>query len=342
MVSNRWLAILGLTACFWSALQAQRADSRYRIKEIYFFGGAGLDTEKVRRSLPIHPGDEIPKDKMSDIFNAANEVVRRETGKSATDIAPVTVNATDWNLYIGLSGQSSHPLKFRPTPRGKMVLPVELIDSYKKTLDLLPEALKHGAGEDDSSGYALSSYPALREAQLRLHSLAQKNEDVVLRTLGGSGDAFHREAAATALGYCDASKRQIAALVAATHDESGEVRNNATRALSVLGMSKSTLATEISADPFIAMINSGTWTDRNKGSFMLISLTASRKPALLRSLREKAFDSLAEMADWDAEHCLIAQLILGRIGGLPDAKTVELSRAGKASEIVAVARNAHV
>ncbi|MGA3043977.1 MAG: hypothetical protein ABSF54_24650, partial [Bryobacteraceae bacterium] len=78
---------------------------------------------------------------------------------------------------------------------------------------------------------------------------------------------------------------QILALVGAARDPDDEVRNNATRALGVLVRSNGALATEIPADTFIAMLNSGTWTDRNKGASLLMELTSARTPDLLTKIR---------------------------------------------------------
>jgi hypothetical protein len=53
--------------------------------------------------------------------------------------------------------------------------------------------------------------------------------------------------------------------------------------------------------PFIDLLNSIEWTDRNKSSFALEMLTESRDPALLLDLRARALRSLIEMARWKSE-----------------------------------------
>src|SRR4029450_3236224 len=56
----------------------------------------------------------------------------------------------------------------------------------------------------------------------------------------------------------------IAPLVKASRDRDDGVRNNVIRALGVLAQSNRKIAGMIPAEEFVAMLNSGTWKDRNK------------------------------------------------------------------------------
>ena len=72
-------------------------------------------------------------------------------------------------------------------------------------------------------------------------------------------------------------------------------------------------------DPFIALLNSPVWTDRNKSSLALDDLSAARDPKLLEALRRDALTSLVEMARWKSEgHATPSLRILARIAGLPE------------------------
>jgi hypothetical protein len=53
-----------------------------------------------------------------------------------------------------------------------------------------------------------------------------------------------------------------------------EVRNNATRALSVLVRSDPKLVSDIDPATFTEMLNSGAWSDRNKAASLPAQLTA--------------------------------------------------------------------
>jgi len=67
------------------------------------------------------------------------------------------------------------------------------------------------------------------------------------------------------------------------------------------------------------MIRSGVWTDRNKGSMVLVELTKSRDTKILSAVKIGAMDGLLEMAAWhDTGHGMPAHLILGRIAGKTD------------------------
>jgi hypothetical protein len=76
---------------------------------------------------------------------------------------------------------------------------------------------------------------------------------------------------------------------------------------------------EIPSEPFIAMLNSIVWSDRNKSLAVLVNLTADRDSALIDALSASALPSLVEMCQWNSwGHASPACLILQRIAGLPD------------------------
>jgi len=77
----------------------------------------------------------------------------------------------------------------------------------------------------------------------------------------------------------------------------------------------------VPANPFVDLLNSPFWTDRNKASLALMELSAGRDPALLEALGSQALDSLIDMARWkNRPHALPAVYLLGRIGGLTEAQ----------------------
>jgi hypothetical protein len=100
------------------------------------------------------------------------------------------------------------------------------------------------------------------------------------------------------------------------------VRNNAVRALGVLASAKDTGGITVDPTPFIALLYSGHWTDRNKSSLLLAQqLKRSRDPILLKALRDKALPPLIEGARWgDPGHSIVFLDILGCIEGVPDAE----------------------
>ena len=71
----------------------------------------------------------------------------------------------------------------------------------------------------------------------------------------------------------------------------------------------------------IRMLNSGTWSDRNKSAALLEVLSKSRQPELMAKLRADALDSLIEMAKWNNPgHAYFSRAILGRIAGIEEVR----------------------
>lgn len=284
-----------------------------RIGGIEFFGYKGLDLESIRKTLPVKPGDTITpqlKHQLRDQFHA-------------TDVESVCCdeNHSAW-LFIGLAGQSSRTIDYLLAPKGDARVSPELARLSKKREAALKAAVHKGgeaAEEDDSAGYAVSKDPGHRLLDLQLRAYALEHEAEIMSVLGESSSAEDRAIAAEALGYAKQSPAQIAALIKASRDSDDDVRNNASRALGVLAASSAETAALIDPAPFIDMIGSGVWTDRNKGSFVLMELTKSRDPKILNAIQSRAMDALQEMAAWhDTGHAMAAQLILGRIAGKTD------------------------
>jgi HEAT repeat protein len=230
-------------------------------------------------------------------------------------------------VYIGLPGNSYHAVRYNQTPKGTLRLPQALVDLDDQIGALLMKAILAGkGGEDESEGYALSKDdPATRSKQLEFRDEARKNEAQLFKVLHSSGDAEQRALAAEALGYVHQTQRQIAALVNASFDANDEVRNNAARALGVLLNAKPKLRRQIPSKPFIDLLSSGSWTDRNKGLMVVFAMAQGRNPEILRELRSHAAKSLIEMAQWYKGHAFAARMILGWIAGIEDQKLHQLA-----------------
>jgi len=140
--------------------------------------------------------------------------------------------------------------------------------------------------------------------------------------LRSSSDAAQRALAAQVLGYAADKQAVVDDLVYGMTDPSDQVRNNAMRALLVFAQMVPTAARpvpRIPYAPFIAFLNSPVWTDRNKASGALMTLSVSRDASLLTRLRKDALIPLAEMARWKSEgHAKPAFVILARIAGYSD------------------------
>jgi hypothetical protein len=323
------LILLTLTVAGQTETAVAQAELRpARVGFIDFYGTAGFDVGKVRAALPIREGETFPTAvALHATRPRIEETVRRVTGRPATEVAIVSPGQDVWLFYIGLSGTSVKSFPYNPAPKGTARLPEAALDIYRQVDAAFLSAMQRGAtGEDDSKGYALSSDDAtLRARQIEMHEYAARHEDVIRAVLRSSADNRQRQMAAELLGYANQSRRQIADLVRASHDPDDVVRNNATRALGVLAKSDPKVAARIPAAGFVEMLNSGKWADRNKAGGLLMALSRWRSPKLLAALRARALESLLEMARWRSTgHAYPARMLLGRIGGIEEARLQEL------------------
>ena len=128
---------------------------------------------------------------------------------------------------------------------------------------------------------------------------------------------------------------RLTALLHAVNDPDSTVRNNAVRVLAVLAEHDAGIARQIPADPFIPMLNSDTWTDRNKAMFVLEPITAARDPKTPESLRHQAITPLRQMSRWTYwGHAKMALVLLGRAAGMPEERLQILLTAGDAAAIL--------
>lgn len=311
---------------YWPAVivfVALPAFGRDRIWDIEFFGYKGIDIEAVRKALPVHEGDDYAGDETK---RKVRQAVTAAFGRDATDVQGICCNENgDRVLFIGLPGASSKSFPYNAQPKGTARLSDEVTILHDRLRAALEAAVRKGgdAREDDTAGYALAHDPDARLLQLKLREYALAHERDLMNVLESSADGKQRLVSADAIGYARKSSKQIAALVAASRDPDNDVRDEAIRALSVLARSDRHLASHIPTNNFIDMINSGIWSDRNKGSSLLSELTRARDPALLLALRTKATDLLIEMSRWRS-HELFSRFILARIAGIPEERLLQI------------------
>jgi hypothetical protein len=335
------LKLLGLLVLIPVVTQAQQ--QQIRVGYIEYFGTKGIAVETVKKTLPFHEGDEVSFDKLPDLILKAKEVVKQSIGETATDVAPICCDDHDrWMVYVGLPGRNLEVIHYDLPPKGAIHFPAEVLTLYRQTIDLVFESVHAKAIEDRSQGYALSAYPPLRAKQLAMREYATRNVALIRRVLNEAADSYQRAVAAELLGYAIHNKAQIRGLVKASRDADEGVRNNAVRALGVLAESRASIAKQIPAAGFIGLLNSGTWTDRNKGGFLIETLTRAREAKLLRSVGRRASDSLLEMARWqEANHAKTARLILGRIAGIEENRLQKLVDDDPGAVIKAFAEKNH-
>jgi HEAT repeat protein len=161
--------------------------------------------------------------------------------------------------------------------------------------------------------------------------------------LRNSADEDQRATAVYVIAYAPKKAEVIDDLQYALKDADAGVRHNAVQALlafAVLARLHPELELKVEPTWFIEMLNSLSWSDRNRALHALQVLTDKDDPAVLEQLRTRAMASLIEMARWKTlEHALPAYILVGRIAGLSDASIqAAWSRGDRESVIAAAAK----
>ncbi len=292
------------------------------IGTIDFYGLHQLSADHLRGVLTFKVGDSIAFVEHSSFFEPSKQNLMMVPG-----VQRVQVNATccaaDGSvlIYVGIEERNAPAMSFRPVPSGSVLLSPEVVQAGADLERVSMQAVMSGhADEDDSQGHRhLRDFPAAGPAEERARTIARNDLALLRQVLRESADSEQRAVAAELLGYAADMQLVVPDLASAMSDPSGDVRNNAMRALGVFSRATNVRRPQVPYKPFVALLNSPIWTDRNKASLALMSITTKRDPALLRMLRAEALPSLVEMARWsDRGHAYPAFRILGVIAGLSD------------------------
>jgi len=287
---------------------------------IEFYGLRTIPVSKVRELLPFKEGDvppRLPLEPLKSEMAAALGVAHVEINLVCCDNEKLSI------VYVGVEDQPGNTVQYHPAPAGEVPLPPEIEQGYEEFMRKLMAGIRSGkAGEDHSHGHALSEYGPLRATEESFIAYAGQYHELLRQALHESSNAHQRAIAAHVLGYAQDKAGITDELAWAVQDPSSEVRNNATRALAVIAEyanANPELGIKIQPDPFIDMLNSLVWSDRNKALAVLVSLTDKRDIAVLQRLRKRSLTSLIEMCRWrNPGHAASACAILRRIVRLPD------------------------
>jgi hypothetical protein len=308
------------------------------------YGLHRVDRQRVLDVVNLRAGDQPPRsvqwkaitgrlERISGVKRAAIVVVTVpfESDKGGTVGRPI--------VYVGVQESDQPDVQFRPAPTGNVTLPAEIIAIHKDFERAFLASIKQNDfSEDDSNGYALMGNAAERAIQRKFPALADQHYERLVDVLNNSKHADQRAMAATFLGYASDKKRAVSDLVTGTRDANELVRNNAVRALSILmkyARAHRDLGIDVPTDWCLDLLESLTWTDRNKALAVLDAATADHDAALLASLRQRSLPALVEMSHWNAPgHGLMTFLLVGRIAGLTDPEIYQAWKAGKRDEVI--------
>jgi hypothetical protein len=300
----------------------------FKIGIIDFYGLRRVSLNAVQRALTFKEGDAISLKDGSDKLAFLAESERNISAIPGVARARTSVICCDSGniiVYVGVEETGAGSTPFRLSPTGAVRLPRDVNDTAAAFEKAFMAAVQRGdASEDDTQGHALFHDPASRAIQERFIGYAARDLPLLRQVLRDSGDAGQRALAAQVLGYVRDKQSIVGDLVDAMNDPAEDVRNNAMRALLVFTRMTAGPAPRVPHQPFVGMLNSPVWTDRNKASGALDELSRTRSPELLATLRKESLESLAEMARWKSKgHAAAAFFILGRMARLPEPALVE-------------------
>ena len=322
---------------FGSVAQAQLP----RVGIIDVYGAHKTSPQTIRDSLGINVGDSLTALTLLQVPARLAGL----PGIASAAVDPVCCEEGKTMLYVGVAEDSAPTLQLHARPTGASRLTPDIIQAGAAFENAFQRAMMRGASKEDvSQGHSLMVDSATRMTQLQFIPLAAKHLDTLRKVLRASSDADQRALAAFVIGYSANKQAVVNDLVYAMRDPSADVRNNATRALALIamyGQKHPEAKITVPYEPFIDLLNSLAWTDRNKSSLALMGLTESRDPVLLAALKKRAFDSIVEMAQWtNPGHAMAGVFMLGRMAGISDQEIIAMYERGDRDKIIDAARKA--
>ncbi|MEP6591576.1 MAG: hypothetical protein ABJC19_10375 [Gemmatimonadota bacterium] len=319
---------------------AEATDQTLRIGIIDFYGLNGAPADRARAALTFTEGDiiSLKGGGRPASFSASEARLATLPRIARARINLVCCDDGRGIIYVGIQQQGSVTMPFRGAPVGDAELAADIVragDEFSKALML---AVQRGeAAEDRTQGHSLALDPAMRAIQDRFIVYANRDLLTLRDVLRNSRSAAQRALAAQVLGYATDKSAVAADLSYGMSDPSEAVRNNAMRALMVMAEmtpSAERAAPHISPQPFIALLHSPVWSDRNKAAGALEVLTRPRDRGVLDALTQ-AIDPLVEMARWRSEgHALSAFLVLARIANYSDEAAFDLWKRGEREVVI--------
>lgn len=291
------------------------------IVTIDYYGLRTISEQAVSQKLGIAVGDTLEWSNAWRRFQPVIERLEEMSGVAEARVEAFCCREKKFMLFVGIREESAAPIEYRPPPDSSIALSQEIIETHQNWGKALEAAAqKGGASLDHSQGHMLSSDPEVRAFEEQFIVYAEKHREKLRQVLRHAADAEQRQMATWVIGYASDKRVIVDDMLYAARDSAPWVRNNAIRILGVIAeyaQDRPELGIQIPAAPFIPMLNSVDWTDRNKAAFLLRILTESRDPTILQQIREQALPSLVEMARWKSEgHASSPFELLGRVAGL--------------------------
>ena len=311
-----------------------------RVGDIEFYGLHKLSEQKLLHALHLKSGDPLPPskgdledelEKISGVVLAHVEAVCCEDGKTT--------------LFIGIEEKGAPHLAFHSVPSGDAVLPDDVVEIYHQFLDAVRDAARRGSTDEDlTNGHSLMADEHSRLLQFQFQDFAGAHLPLLQDVLRDSSDDDQRAMAATIIGYAPNKKEVVNDLENAMQDPDEAVRSNALRALNaiaVLSRLKPRLGIQVSPTWFVEMLNSIVLSDRTRAAKALVTLTDQDASAALDQIRERALDSVVEMAQWkNLQYALPPFILVGRLAGMNETEIQKAWTSGDRATVIGIALGA--
>jgi len=304
---------------------------------IDFYGLNKVSPDRIRKALGFHEGDPFPSSKAN-----VEEQLDELPGVVESHLEAVCCDGSKIVLYVGIEERGAAHFDLREAPEGEAVLEPEIVALFRRFLDAFADAARRGStAEDLTRGHSLLADPLVREIQQQFPDVAEKHLGELRNVLRNSSDDEQRAMAAYIIGYAPKKDQVAGDLQFALRDADPAVRANATRALVALAVyARLHEDSGIKLEPtwFIEMLNSLSWSDRERALTALQILTDRRDLQILGQLRERALPALAEMSRWKTlEHALPAFVLTGRVAGLTEKQIQDAWTRGDRESVIAAA-----
>ena len=305
-----------------------------RIGSVEFYGLRKVSEERVGRALGLKPGDPLSHSKTE-----LEDALERIPGVVQARLEAVCCEGGNAVLFVGIEERGAPHFAFRSPPAGDAVLPQEIVSAYRGFLTAVANAARKGnAAEDLTQGHSRMADPDARAYQDRFLAYARDRTAELRSVLRDSAEEEQRAIAAAVMGYAPNKNAAIDDLQFAMQDPDESVRANAMRALgaiAVLAIEKPDLGLKISPTWFIEMLNSVVLSDRVRAAAALVTLTEKDGGAALEQIRERALDSVVEMARWKSlREALPAFILAGRMAGFSEPQIHEMWSNGERQPVL--------
>ena len=304
---------------------------------IDYYGLNKVTRDRIQKTLGFKEGDPFPAskgnveerlDEIPGIFESHLEAVCCDEGKIV--------------LYVGIEERGAAHFDLREAPEGEVTLAPEIMALYRRYFDAFEQALRRGStAEDLTHGHALMADPLVREIQLQFPAVVETHLGDLRNVMRNSADDEQRAIATFLIGYAPKKDQVAEDLQFALRDADPGVRANAARAIVALAVyARLNAGSAIKLEPtwFIEMLNSLSWSDRERSLKALQILTEGREAPMLEQLRNRALSALVEMSRWKTlEHALPAFVLTGRVAGLTEQQIQDAWTRGDRESVIAAA-----